>query len=61
MQNFRQRLQETLEDNKIEAEFPQREYSENEIMFQHGYNTALEDMLEEFDSEVENFYSFSKN
>ena len=55
MENYRKSLTDAIEDNKIELVAPSREYSENEIIWMRGYNQALQDMLEDFDSDFENF------
>jgi len=55
MENYRKSLTDAIEDNKIELVAPSREYSENEIVWMRGYNQALQDMLEDFDSDFENF------
>ncbi|MDA0778484.1 MAG: hypothetical protein O3C19_05405 [Bacteroidetes bacterium] len=55
MENYRKSLTNSIEDNKIELIAPSREYTENEIIWMRGYNQALQDMLEDFDIDFENF------
>ena len=55
MENYRKSLTDAIEDNKIELVAPSRKYSENEIIWMRGYNQALQDMLEDFDNDFENF------
>jgi len=55
MENYRKSLTDAIEDNKIELIAPSREYNENEIIWMRGYNQALQDMLEDFDNDFENF------
>jgi hypothetical protein len=55
MENYRKSLTDAIEDNKIELIAPSREYTENEIVWMQGYNQALQDMLEDFDNDFENF------
>ena len=55
MENYRKSLTDAIEDNKIELVAPSREYNENEIIWMRGYNQALQDMLEDFDNDFENF------
>ena len=55
MENYRKSLTDAIEDNKIELVAPSREYTENEIVWMQGYNQALQDMLEDFDNDFENF------
>lgn len=55
MENYRKSLTEAIEDNKIEMLSPSRDYSDEEIIWMRGYNQALQDMLEDFDNDFENF------
>ena len=55
MENYRKSLTEAIEDNKIEMLSPSRDYSDEEIIWIRGYNQALQDMLEDFDNDFENF------
>jgi hypothetical protein len=55
MDNYRKSLIESIEDNKIELVSPSREYTDAEIIYMKGYNQALQDMLEDFDSDFETF------
>jgi hypothetical protein len=55
MENYRKSLTDAIEDNKIELVAPSCEYNENEIIWMRGYNQALQDMLEDFDNDFENF------
>jgi len=65
MENFKKTLQETLDDNRLESLVPSREYTENERVYMRGYNQAIEDMLEDFLAEYDEFmkntYTFSLN
>ena len=53
MSSFKQSLLDALEDNRLEMLMPSREYTDNEIIFMRGYNQALEDMLEDYNNDVE--------
>ena len=55
MDNYRKAIIESIEDNKIELVSPSREYTDAEINYMKGYNQALQDMLEDFDSDFETF------
>jgi hypothetical protein len=55
MDNYRKLLTNSIEDNKIELLAPSREYTEEEIIYMKGYNQALQDMLDDFDNDYENF------
>ena len=55
MKNFKDLLEETLTENKVEALVPSREYSEDERIYMQGYNDALNDMLEDFNAEYSEF------
>jgi hypothetical protein len=55
MVNFKKLLQETLEDNRIEMLMESREYTEDERVYMRGYNAALNDMLEDFTAEYNEF------
>ena len=55
MVNFKKVLQETLAENQIESLMPSREYTENERIYMQGYNDALNDMLEDFLAEYDEF------
>lgn len=55
MEAFKKLLQETLDDNRIEMLMESREYTENERVYMHGYNAALNDMLEDFLAEYDEF------
>ena len=49
---FKETLLTTIEDNRLEMLMPSREYSEEERIYMRGYNQALEDMLDDYDSEL---------
>ena len=49
---FKETLLATIEDNRLEMLMPSREYSEEERAYMRGYNQALEDMLDDYDSEL---------
>jgi hypothetical protein len=55
MKNFKDLLQQTLEDNQLELLVSSREYTENERIYMRGYNEALSDMLEDFNAEYDEF------
>ena len=55
MKNFKDLLEETIAENQIESLLPSREYSENERIYMWGYNAALSDMLDDFNSEFSEF------
>jgi len=55
MKNFKDLLKETLAENQMEVLLPSREYTENERIYQRGYNAALSDMLEDFIAEYDEF------
>jgi len=55
MEAFKKLLQETLDDNRIEMLIESREYTEDERVYMRGYNAALNDMLEDFLAEYDEF------
>jgi len=55
MEAFKKLLQETLDDNRIEMLIESREYTEDERVYMRGYNAALNDMLEDFIAEYDEF------
>jgi hypothetical protein len=55
MDNFKNLLQGAIEDNQLESLIPSREYTENERIYMQGYNAALNDMLEDFLAEYDEF------
>jgi len=65
MANFKQSLLNALEDNRLEMIMPSREYTDNEIIWMRGYNQALEDMLADYNDDIEsaiqNALTFSLN
>jgi len=65
MDKFKKLLETSIEDNRIESLVPSREYTENEQIYMRGYTQALEDMLEDFNSELPEFlkntHTFSLN
>jgi hypothetical protein len=65
MSNFKQSLLDALEDNRLEMLMPSREYTDNEIIWMRGYNQALEDMLADYNDDIEdaikNALTFSLN
>jgi len=65
MANFKQSLLDALEDNRLEMLMPSREYTDNEIIWMRGYQQALEDMLADYNDDIEdaikNALTFSMN
>ena len=65
MSSFKQSLLDALEDNRLEMLMPSREYRDNEIIWMRGYNQALEDMLVDYNDDIEdaiqNALTFSLN
>ena len=63
--SFKQSLLDALEDNRLEMLMPSREYTDNEIIWMRGYNQALEDMLADYNDDIEdaikNALTFSMN
>lgn len=55
MDNFKKLLQDTLADNQMESLMPSREYTEDERIYMRGYNAALNDMLDDFLAEYDEF------
>lgn len=55
MENYRKAITDAIEDNKIELLSPSREYTDEDIIYMKGYNQALQDMLDDFDNDYENF------
>lgn len=55
MKNFKDLLEETLTENKVEVLVPSREYSKDEVVYMQGYNDALQHMLEDFNAEYDEF------
>ena len=58
MYKFKELLESSIEDTRIESLVPSREYTENERIHMRGYAQALNDMLEDFTAEYD---EFSKN
>ncbi len=54
MANFKQSLLDALEENRLEMLMPSREYTDNEIIWMRGYQQALEDMLADYNDDIEN-------
>ena len=65
MSSFKQSLLDALEDNRLEMLMPSREYTDNEIIWMRGYQQALEDMLADYNDDIEdaikNALTFSLN
>jgi hypothetical protein len=51
---FKERLIDTIEDNQLEMLVPSREYTENEVLYMSGYTQALQDMLDDYNSDIYN-------
>ena len=63
--DFKEYLQQAIDDNRIEMLMPSRDYSEGEIVYMRGYNQALEDMLADYNDDLDTIkrekYTFSLN
>ena len=63
--DFKEYLQQAIDDNRIEMLMPSRDYSEGEIVYMRGYNQALEDMLSDYNDDLNTIkrekYTFSLN
>ena len=55
MVNFKELLKETLAENQMETLLPSREYTEDERVYLQGYTDALNDVLEDFNAEYDDF------
>ena len=55
MINFKELLKETLAENQMETLLPSREYTEDECVYLQGYTDALNDVLEDFNAEYDDF------
>jgi len=55
MYNFKELLESSIEDTRIESLVPSREYTEDERVYMRGYAQALNDMLEDFTAEYDEF------
>ncbi len=55
MINFKELLKETLAENQMETLLPSREYTEDERVYLQGYTDALNDVLEDFNAEYDDF------
>ena len=62
---FKETLLVTIEDNRLELLMPSREYTEEERVYMRGYNQALEDMLADYNDDLNTIkrekYTFSLN
>jgi len=62
---FKEYLQQAIEDNRLEMLMPSRERSEEEVLWMRGYQQALEDMLEDYNDDLDTIkrekYTFSLN
>ena len=65
MNKFKELLLETIEENRLEMLMPSRDYSEEEFVYMRGYNQALEDMLADYNDDLNTIkrekYTFSLN
>ena len=63
--DFKEYLQQAVEDNRLELLMPSRERSEEEVLWMRGYQQALEDMLEDYTDDLNALkrekYTFSLN
>ena len=63
--DFKEYLQQAIEDNRLELLMPSRERSEEEVLWMRGYQQALEDMLEDYNDDLDKIkcekYTFSLN
>ena len=63
--DFKEYLQQAIDDNRIEMLIPSRDYSEGEIVYMRGYSQALEDMLADYNDDLDTIkrekYTFSLN
>ena len=55
MDQFKQTLINAIQDNIEEMINPSREYTDKEIIWQRGYNQALQDMLNDFTEDYDKF------
>jgi hypothetical protein len=55
MDQFKQTLIDAIQDNIEEMINPSREYTNKEIIWQRGYNQALQDMLNDFTEDYDKF------
>ena len=63
--DFKEYLQQAIEDNRLEMLMPSRERSEEEVLWMRGYQQALEDMFEDYTDDLNTIkrekYTFSLN
>ena len=63
--DFKEYLQQAIEDNRLELLMPSRERSEEEVLWMRGYQQALEDMREDYNDDLDKIkrekYTFSLN
>jgi len=63
--DFKEYLQQAIEDNRLEMLIPSREHSEEEVLWMRGYQQALEDMFEDYTDDLDTIkrekYTFSLN
>jgi hypothetical protein len=63
--DFKEYLQQAIEDNRLEMLIPSRERSEEEVLWMRGYQQALEDMFEDYNDDLDKIkrekYTFSLN
>ena len=55
MDQFKQTLIDAIQDNIEEMINPSREYTDKKIIWQRGYNQALQDMLNDFTEDYDKF------
>ena len=63
--DFKEYLQQAIEDNRLEMLIPSRERSEEEVLWMRGYQQAMEDMFEDYTDDLDKIkrekYTFSLN
>ena len=55
MEQFKKSLVEAIENTNEEFESPSREYTKNDLVFMAGYKCALQEILEDFNEDYNEF------